>query len=117
MVQILFDRVENIVAKGENASNQHFLHFTQCFLPGFAKQWHCAVKGSSLSIISVLWQQLVHLSMSLSLSRIFPELFPSLWLCLHMIKSKQCLIMREDRILLERLYSDLRRILQSWISN
>ena len=23
---------ENIVGKGENAGNQHFLHFSQCFL-------------------------------------------------------------------------------------
>ena len=27
----LFDRVENIVGKGENAGNQHFLLFPQCF--------------------------------------------------------------------------------------
>ena len=24
---------ENIVGKGENAGNQHFLHFPKCFLP------------------------------------------------------------------------------------
>ena len=28
-----FDALENIVGKGENADNQHFLLFTQCFLP------------------------------------------------------------------------------------
>ena len=27
----LFERVENIVGKGENAGNQHFLLFPQCF--------------------------------------------------------------------------------------
>ena len=27
----LFDRVENIVGKGENAGYQHFLLFQQCF--------------------------------------------------------------------------------------
>ena len=27
----VFDRVENIVEKRENASNQHFLLFPQCF--------------------------------------------------------------------------------------
>ena len=27
----LFDRVENIVGKGENAAYQHFLLFSQCF--------------------------------------------------------------------------------------
>ena len=27
----LFGLVENIVGKGENAGNQHFLHFQQCF--------------------------------------------------------------------------------------
>ena len=26
-----FDRAENIVGKGENAGNQHFLLFPQCF--------------------------------------------------------------------------------------
>ena len=27
----LFDRIENTVGKGENAGNQHFLLFPQCF--------------------------------------------------------------------------------------
>ena len=27
----VFDRAENIVGKGENAGNQHFLLFQQCF--------------------------------------------------------------------------------------
>ena len=27
----VFDRVENIVGKGENAGDQHFLLFLQCF--------------------------------------------------------------------------------------
>ena len=27
----VFDRVENIVGKGENASDQHFLLYPQCF--------------------------------------------------------------------------------------
>ena len=27
----VFDRVENIVGKGENAGYQHFLRFPQCF--------------------------------------------------------------------------------------
>ena len=32
MMISVFDKVENIVAKGENAGNQHFLLFPQCFL-------------------------------------------------------------------------------------
>ena len=31
MMISLYDRVENIVAKGENAGYQHFLLFPQCF--------------------------------------------------------------------------------------
>ena len=31
MIISLFDRVENIVGKGEKASQQHFLLFPQCF--------------------------------------------------------------------------------------
>ena len=31
----VFDRIENIVGKGENADYQHFLLFPQCFLKGF----------------------------------------------------------------------------------
>ena len=31
MTIFLFDRVENIVGKGENAGYQHFLFFAQCF--------------------------------------------------------------------------------------
>ena len=33
MMIFVFDRVENIVEKGENAGNQHFLLFPHCFLP------------------------------------------------------------------------------------
>ena len=34
----LFDRVENIVGKGENAGYQHFLLFSQCFQrPSFSR--------------------------------------------------------------------------------
>ena len=31
MMISVFDRVENIVGKGENAGHQHFLLFPQCF--------------------------------------------------------------------------------------
>ena len=31
MIISVFDRVDNIVGKGENAGYQHFLHFSQCF--------------------------------------------------------------------------------------
>ena len=41
MVQVFFDRVENFVGTEENAGNQHFLHFLQCFqkasFPGLLK--------------------------------------------------------------------------------
>ena len=33
MIEFVFDRVEYIVKKGENAGDQHFLFFPQCFLP------------------------------------------------------------------------------------
>ena len=32
-LNFVLGRVENIVGKGENAGNQHFLLFPQCFLP------------------------------------------------------------------------------------
>ena len=35
MAQFPFDMVENIVGKGENAGNQHFLLFPQCFQKAF----------------------------------------------------------------------------------
>ena len=31
VAKCVFERVENIVGKGENAGNQHFLLFQQCF--------------------------------------------------------------------------------------
>ena len=31
MVLFVFDRTENIVGKGENVVDRHFLHFPQCF--------------------------------------------------------------------------------------
>ena len=33
MMISVFDRVDNIVGKGENAGTQHFLLFQKCFLP------------------------------------------------------------------------------------
>ena len=35
MIISFFDRVENIVGKGENAGHQHFLLFPQCFENAF----------------------------------------------------------------------------------
>ena len=35
-IQLVLHRIENIVGKGENAGNQHFLLFPQCFLKVFA---------------------------------------------------------------------------------
>ena len=44
-----FDKVENIVEKGENAGYQHFLLFPQCFQKSFflkvVKSRDCAEKG------------------------------------------------------------------------
>ena len=35
MILFVFDRIENIEGKGENAGNQHFLLFPQCFQKAF----------------------------------------------------------------------------------
>ena len=35
MIEFVFDRIENIVGKGENAGDQHFLLFLQCFRKAF----------------------------------------------------------------------------------
>ena len=49
MLISLFNRVENIVGKGENAGYQHFLLFPQCFLRGLflrvVKSRDCVVKS------------------------------------------------------------------------
>ena len=40
MIQFFFDRVVNIVGKGENADYQHFLLFPECFLMDyFSGSW------------------------------------------------------------------------------
>ena len=44
----VFDRVENIVGKGENAGYQHFLLFPQCFQKVFS---------SELLKLSIVWQR------------------------------------------------------------
>ena len=36
MIIPVFDRLENILGKGENADYQHFLLFPQCFPKGFS---------------------------------------------------------------------------------
>ena len=41
----VFDRVEHIVGKGENAGYQHFLPFPTMFLKAFFKTWDYLVKG------------------------------------------------------------------------
>ena len=44
----VFDRVENIVGKGENACYQHFLLFPHCFEKAFysvEKSWDCVEKS------------------------------------------------------------------------
>ena len=48
-VQFLFQRVENILAKGENDGYKYFIHFpkffsTDIYLRG-VKSHHCVVKG------------------------------------------------------------------------
>ena len=49
VVIFVFDRVENIVAKGENAGNQHFFPFPTMFSKGFfpkvVKSRDCVVKS------------------------------------------------------------------------
>ena len=49
MMILVFDRVENIVVKGENAGYQHFLLFLQCFQGLFytrlIKVGFCVVKS------------------------------------------------------------------------
>ena len=49
MMIFVFDRVKNIVGKGENAGFQHFLLFPQCFqtavLPRVVKSRDRVVKG------------------------------------------------------------------------
>ena len=47
-IKVVFDRIENIVGKEENAGYQHFLLFPQCFQKAFsssASSRHCVVMG------------------------------------------------------------------------
>ena len=51
-LKFVLGRVENIVGKGENAGNQHFLLSPQCFSKAFffksfvfIKSWYCIVKS------------------------------------------------------------------------
>ena len=55
MKNSLFDRVENTVGKGENAGNQHFLLFPQCFpKPSFLGSSKfaglCGIESNSVNI-------------------------------------------------------------------
>ena len=45
-VKVVFHRIENIVGKEENAGNQHFLLFPQCFQKAFS---------SSASNVVIVW--------------------------------------------------------------
>ena len=54
MMISVFDRVENIVGKGENAGYQHFLLFLQCFQKAsflrVVKSHDCEVKSKGWKI-------------------------------------------------------------------
>ena len=46
MLEFVFDRAEKFMGKGEDARNQHFLHFLQCLkrlLPYVEIVWYGAV--------------------------------------------------------------------------
>ena len=48
-LKFVLGRVENILEKGENAGDQHFLLFPECFqkasFSGVFKSWDCVVKS------------------------------------------------------------------------
>ena len=46
MFWLVFERVENIVGKGENADYQHFLLFLQCFED---------ISSSELLTLKIVW--------------------------------------------------------------
>ena len=50
-MKVLFERVDNIVGKGENANYEHFVLFPQCFQKSssskIVKSWDCMVKAGS----------------------------------------------------------------------
>ena len=49
MIEFVFDGVDKIVGKGENATSQHFLPFPSLFSNALfftaEKTWDCVVKG------------------------------------------------------------------------
>ena len=85
MMEKVFERGENIVGKAENAGNQHFLLFPQCFpKPYFLKvikSQICLVKGNS-------FQHYFSAPIHASLELISPELhkifYPCHWLLFHL---------------------------------
>ena len=55
MIISVFDRVENIVGKGENAGHQHFLLFPQCFEKAFFQTCQqVSLCGNGLSVKSLI---------------------------------------------------------------
>ena len=51
MIISVFNRVENIVGKGENAGRQHFLFFPQCFeKASFLKRQKVSLCGNGLTL-------------------------------------------------------------------
>ena len=53
----VFDRMKNIVGKGENAGYQYFLPFPQCFQKGHLK---CGEKVRIIKIVDCLIKSLTH---------------------------------------------------------
>ena len=56
MMILLYDRVENTVEKGENAGNQHFLLFPQCFpRPSSLGSLKVGLCGKELTFVFCVW--------------------------------------------------------------
>ena len=53
MIKFVFDRVEGIVGKGENAGYRHFLLFQQCF------QKAQLLYGKGLNFLFIHWRVLI----------------------------------------------------------
>ena len=91
-LKFVYERVENIVGKWENAGNQHFLLFPQCFQKSFSvgvvRSWLCGKEltlfqtspGFYVSAVQVYWKQCGKRRNCLQWAiSAFPSVFYLLW--------------------------------------
>ena len=106
-IRVVFHRIENIVGKEENAGDQHFLFFPQCFrffFPSISSKVVIADDKSNVTQnIKVVFYRIENIvgkeeNAGYKHFLLFSQCFR---FCLHCVKSRHCVVMGEAYTVLQ----------------